>query len=109
MNSAVSLTAVVMFADPGKIRDVLLLVRVRMPENVTVRRVPAAIVSKAVIVVVPLTITYGPVAAPIGVVVADGIVVPCAESASNAVTEVVFPVPPSGIGSTPVDPPASGV
>lgn len=56
--------------------------------------VPAATVPKAVIVVVPVMLTNGPVAVLRSVVVADAISAPFACSALNPATDVVAPVPP---------------
>ena len=69
-NVAVSPATVVIFAAPGNIKLVALCVNVKAPVNLTILRVPACIVPKPVIVVVPVTSTKLPVAAPISVVVA---------------------------------------
>jgi hypothetical protein len=67
-----------MLAEPGSINEVALWVKVKAPVNLTVRLIPAAIVPRAVIVVVPVTSTNSPVAAPISVVEAEAMSAPLA-------------------------------
>ncbi len=67
--SNLSLAAVVMLAVPGRMRVVALWVRVKMPENLPFLVTPADMLSKAVMVVVPVMLTLFEAAPPISVVV----------------------------------------
>jgi hypothetical protein len=69
--SYLSFAAVVIFAVPGRIKDVALWVRVSAPVNLPFLFIPSATLSNDVIVVVPDISTFSDIAAPIAVDVAD--------------------------------------
>ena len=94
-----SQTAVIMFAEVGRIRLVALYVSVKIPLKISVIFVPAVTVPNDVIVVVPVTVRVFPVATDRSVVVAEAMSAPCAPCTSPVnvgeacLTNTPVPVP----------------